>query len=97
MGATLAADASCQRAVQPYGLAMLAIEEVEKTLLALPVEQRMLLAESLLRSLPPVDEEWSEAKELAEVARRENEIASGQAQPLTEAEFWRRVEANRPQ
>jgi hypothetical protein len=30
------------------------IQEIDKTLLALPIEQRALLAESLLGSLPPV-------------------------------------------
>lgn len=72
-----------------------AIAEIEKTLLALPLEQRVLLAESLLSSLPPLGEEWSEAQELAEVERREGEIESGQVQPLSEVEFWRRVEAGR--
>ena len=35
---------------------MAAIHEIEKAALALPVEQRVLLAESLLGSLPPVGE-----------------------------------------
>ena len=74
---------------------MSAIEEIERTMLALPVEQRILLAESLLSSLPPAREEWSEAEELAEVERRESEIESGQVQPLDETEFWKRVEAGR--
>ncbi|PYJ86698.1 MAG: hypothetical protein DME22_04290 [Verrucomicrobia bacterium] len=74
---------------------MSAIEEIEKTVLALPVEQRVLLAESLLSSLPPMSEAWSEAEELAEVERREREIESGKVQPLPEAEFWRRVETGR--
>lgn len=74
---------------------MSAIEEIEKTVLALPVEQRVLLAESLLSSLSPAAEVWSEAEELAEVERREHEIESGQVQPMSEAEFWRRVEAGR--
>ena len=64
-------------------------------MLALPVDQRVLLAESLLSSLPPPGEEWSEAEELAEVERREQEIESSKVQPLTETEFWRRVEAGR--
>lgn len=71
------------------------IDEIEKTVLALPVEQRVLLAESLLDSLPPSGHAWSEAEELAEVERREQEIESGRVQPLPEAEFWRRIEANR--
>ena len=74
---------------------MSAIAEIEKTVLALPVEQRVLLAESLLGSLPPVGEEWSVAEEMSEVERREREIESGQVQPLNDAEFWRRVEAGR--
>jgi hypothetical protein len=74
---------------------MAAIHEIEKTVLALPVEQRVLLAESLLGSLPPMPEEWSEAEELAEAERRDREIESGQAQALNDAEFWRQVEASR--
>jgi len=74
---------------------MSAIGEIEKAVLALPVELRVLLAESLLSSLPPVSEAWSEAEELAEVERREQEIESGKVQPLQEAEFWRRVETGR--
>ena len=74
---------------------MSVILEIEKTVLALPVEQRALLAESLLGSLPPTGEEWSEAEEMAEVERRERQIESGQVQPLNEAEFWKRVEAGR--
>ncbi len=74
---------------------MKGIAEIEKTVLALPVAQRVLLAESLLSSLPPLPEDWSEAKELEEVERREWEIETGQVQPLSEEEFLRRVEANR--
>ena len=74
---------------------MSAIKEIEKTLLALPVEQRVVLAESLLDSLPPAEEAWSEAEELAEVERRERELESGQVQPLAETEFWKRIEARR--
>jgi hypothetical protein len=70
---------------------MLAIQEIEKTLLALPTEQRVLLAESLLDSLPPVGEVWLESEDLVEVERREGQIESGEVQPLPEAEFWRRV------
>jgi putative addiction module component (TIGR02574 family) len=65
----------------------------EKAVLALPVEQRALLAESLLDSLSSPNEGWSEADEVAEVGRREREIDDGKVQPLTENEFWRQVEA----
>lgn len=74
---------------------MSAIEAIEETVLALPVEQRVLLVESLLGSLPPVGEAWSEAEALAEVERRDREIESGQIQPLPEAEFWTRAETGR--
>jgi len=74
---------------------MSAIQELEKTLLALPIDQRVTLAESLLSSIPPASEVWSEAEEMAEVERREREIKRGHVQPLPEAEFWRRVEAGR--
>ena len=55
----------------------------------------MLLAESLLGSLPPVGDDMSEAEELAEAERRDREIKSGQVQALNDADFWRQVEANR--
>ena len=71
---------------------MTAIQELEKAILALPVEQRITLAESLLSSLPPVNEAWSEEEELAEVERRDQELERGQVQPLPEAEFWQCVE-----
>lgn len=74
---------------------MSAIEKLEKTVLALPVEQRVVLTESLLDSLPPAGEDWSEAEELAEVERREREIESGQVKAIPQREFWRRVEAGR--
>ena len=74
---------------------MTAIEEIEKTVLALPVEQRVLLAESLLSSLPPEGDVWSEGAELVEVERRERQIESGEVLPLPETEFWNRVEAAR--
>ena len=74
---------------------MSAIKEIEKTVLGLPVEQRVRLTESLLDSLPPLGEVWSEAEELAEVERREREIESGKVQPVSETEFWKRIEARR--
>ena len=74
---------------------MSAIEEIEKTVLALPVEQRVHLAESLLDSFPPLGEVWSDEEDMAEVERREREIESGKVQPLAESEFWKRGEARR--
>ncbi len=71
------------------------IAEIEKAVLALPLEQRVLLAESLLNSLPTGREELSDAAELAEAERRDREIETGQVQPLSEAEFLRRIESSR--
>ena len=71
----------------------MAIEELERKLLALPLKHRVFLAESLLASVPPVEEAATEADEMAEVERREREIETGLVRALTEAEFWREIEA----
>jgi hypothetical protein len=73
---------------------MVAIEEIERKLLALPLKHRIFLAESLLASVPGADQEMTEAEEMAEVERREREIQNGQVRPLTDVEFWRQVEAD---
>ena len=73
---------------------MSAIQEIEKMVLALPLKERVFLAESLLGSLPPLGDEMTEAEEIAEVERREREIESGQVKALSETEFWQRVEAD---
>jgi hypothetical protein len=62
---------------------MVAIEEIEQKLLALPLKPRVFLAESLLASVPPVDEELTEAEEMAEVERREREIETGRVRALS--------------
>lgn len=74
---------------------MSAIKEIEQTVLALPLKERVQLAESLLESLPPIGNAWSESEELAEAERRENEIMTGKVQPIAEKEFWKKVEARR--
>ncbi len=73
---------------------MVAIEEIEQKLLALPLKHRVFLAESLLASVPGAAQEMTEAVEMAEVERREREIETGQVRPLTDVEFWRQVEAD---
>jgi hypothetical protein len=73
---------------------MVGIEEIEQKLLALPLKHRVFLAESLLASVPPVDEEITEGEEMAEVERREREIETGQVRALADAEFWAGVEAD---
>src|SRR5207247_5576167 len=74
---------------------MSAIEQIKKTVLALPLDQRVFLAESLLESLPPLREEMSEAEEMAEVERREKELETGEVKHLNDTDLWRRIEADR--
>ena len=75
---------------------MIGIREIEQTLMSLPVQQRVLLAETLLDSLSPSGGEGlGDAWNIAEAERRDQEIATGQTQPLNEAEFKRRIEAAR--
>jgi hypothetical protein len=73
---------------------MVAIEQIEQKLLALPLKHRVFFAESLLASVPPAAQEMTEAEEMAEVERREEEIETAQVRALTDAEFWREVEAD---
>ena len=74
---------------------MSAIKEIEKTVLALPPEQRAQLAEALLSSLPPIGNDLSEEAEIEEAIRRDQEIETGRVQALSEDEFRRRVDAAR--
>jgi hypothetical protein len=74
---------------------MSVLEEIEKRALALPLDQRVFLAESLLGSLPPIGEEISEDGELAEAERRQSEIERGMAKPLSDSEFWLGIEAGK--
>ena len=59
------------KASQPKTGIMVAIEENEQKLLALPLKHRVFPAESLLASVPPVDKELTKAEEMAEVDHRE--------------------------
>ena len=76
-------------------MTMTAVEDIRKQALALAIKDRASLAESLLDSLPPVSEEWSEAEELAEAERRDHELETGQVQALHDGEFWQRIDARR--
>ncbi len=67
---------------------MIKTAEIQRMALQLPARSRMKLAEELLRSTAPTS---SPEETLAEAARRDEEIASGKLQPLSEAEFWRGV------
>jgi len=72
----------CKNGARPYTGTMVAIEQIEQKLLALPLKHRVFLAEALLASVPPLDEEMTEAEEMAEVQRREREIETGQVRAL---------------
>lgn len=69
------------------------ISELLKKVLALPPEARAALAGSLLESLdekidPLIEEEWNR-----EVARRIEELDSGQVKPIAWAEARRQISA----
>jgi hypothetical protein len=72
------------------------IAEIEEAVLRLPMSQRVRLAQSLLDSLALPSADVSDAAELEEAEHRERQIAAGQVQPISEAELWRRVAAERP-
>lgn len=67
---------------------MIKTAEIQKMALQLPARSRLKLAGELLRSTAPTS---SSEETLAEAARREQEIASGEVRPLSETEFWRGV------
>lgn len=67
-------------------------DEIEQKLLAVPWDQRVFLAESLLSSVPLTGKEMTEEEEMAKVERREREIETGQVRALADAEFWREAE-----
>jgi hypothetical protein len=73
---------------------MIALEEIEQKLLALPLKHRVFLAESLLASVPGADQKMTGAEEMVEAERRESEIEAGQVRPLSDVEFWQQVEAD---
>jgi hypothetical protein len=73
---------------------MVGIEEIEQKLLALPLKDRVFLAESLLASVPPLLEVMTQPEEMAEVERREKQIENEEVHALSDAEFWREVEAD---
>lgn len=75
---------------------MSAIKEIEQAALALPLKERVQLAESLLESVASTEDDWSEAEEFAEAERRERQIESGNVQPIADDEFWKRVARRKP-
>ena len=67
------------------------LAEIEQEALALSERERALLAAKLLDTLPPPGLDISDA----EVARREQELESGQVTGILHDEFVRRVERER--
>ena len=69
----------------------MSLAEVEKQALALSEKERGLLAAALLETLPPPGTDVSDE----EVWAREEEIESGQVQPISHEELLRRVAEKR--
>jgi putative addiction module component (TIGR02574 family) len=72
-----------------------AFEKLQKDVLALSLQQRAVLAESLLKSLPPPDSLSVDSDELEEEQRRNDEIESGAAKPISKAELFEHVRSKR--
>jgi putative addiction module component (TIGR02574 family) len=74
---------------------MSTLQEIEAAVLRLPDKDRLQLADKILGSLPrpPVPAEADEI--LAEAIRRDAELESGKATPLSETEFWRGTRPSR--
>lgn len=66
------------------------IKELIREAESLPVEERALIVDCLLRTLNPPDAEID--KKWAEVAKRRlEEMRSGQVQPVSGDEFFKRI------
>ena len=74
---------------------MTSFDKLQKEALALSLQQRAMLAESLLKSLPPPDSLSADSDELEEEHRRNDEIESGQVQPISQTELFEHVRAKR--
>lgn len=69
------------------------VSELLKKALALPVEARAALANSLLESLDETIDEGAEEEWNAEIARRIKELDSGKVKPIAWAEARRQISA----
>ena len=68
--------------------AMTKLAEIEAAALRLPDQDRLHLADTLLGTLPPPPDASEPDAILAEALRRDAELESDRAQPLTEDAFW---------
>ena len=69
------------------------VSELLKKVLALPVEARAALAESLLESLDDTVDEDAEEEWKAEILHRIRELDSGKVKPIAWAEARRQMSA----
>jgi hypothetical protein len=67
------------------------VEEIEHEALALPEPDRVALLSKLLATLPPADTQIADEV----VEQRESDLVSGRVAAISQAEFVRRVQANR--
>jgi len=71
-------------------------EELIKEVEALPIEERLKIVDSLLRSLNPpdseIDRQW-----IAEARRRRDEIRSGKVQPVPGEQVMQRLRDRFPE
>lgn len=68
-----------------------ALHEIEAAVLRLSDKERLQLTDKLLGSLPPPPAAGGPDEILNEAVRRDAELESGNARPLSEAEFWNGV------
>lgn len=70
---------------------MSTLQEIEAAVLRLSDKDRLQLADKLLGTLPPPPAEGNPDEILNEAVRRDAELESGDARPLSEKEFWNGV------
>jgi hypothetical protein len=64
------------------------LQEIEAAILGLSEQDRLHLADKILRSLPKPPEAMVSEEILAEALRRDQELENGVLEPLTEEAFW---------
>jgi hypothetical protein len=67
---------------------MSTLQEIEVAILGLSEQDRLHLADKILRSLPKPPGAMVSEEILAEAIRRDQELESGVLEPLTEEAFW---------
>ena len=67
------------------------LSEIQQEAIALPERQRVDLLRALLDTLPPADADASDK----EVKERDQQMESGEVEPLSHEEFVRRIQAER--